>query len=79
MSSKPRLIVHPNKLRALRLTALLTQEQLAAKADLHEATVKKFEGSVALQVSTRTVQKLAEALDCDPARFSEVLLEEAAS
>ncbi len=54
----------PN-LRAVRLRALLTQEQLAQQAGLSRLSVNKIEQGQPARLST--IKKLAAALQVDPA------------
>ncbi len=53
------------RLREVRLAKLLTQEEVAQRAGLSEATVNRIEtGSHEARIST--VRKLAAALEVDP-------------
>lgn len=70
-----RLTISPETLKRRRLEAFLNQEELAQKASLSPATIRKIEaGRIderGLQPST--VRKLALALGCDPKDISEVI------
>lgn len=81
MPTSPRLIIQPDRLRTLRLTALMTQGQLADAAGVHEATISQLEDprNDSRNVFPGTVRKIAMALRVDPDRFSEVVTEEVAS
>jgi transcriptional regulator with XRE-family HTH domain len=53
------------RLREVRLSKLLTQEEVARRAGLSEATVNRLEtGATEARIST--VRKLAAALEVDP-------------
>lgn len=52
-------------LRAARLAAGVTQEQLAARTGMRQSSISKLE-TTATNPSWRVVQRLAEALRADP-------------
>ncbi len=54
------------KLKEIRVRRLLTQEELAEKAGLSPSTVVNIERDQA-EPHFRTIRKLAEALDVEPA------------
>jgi transcriptional regulator with XRE-family HTH domain len=60
-----------SQLRALRLKAKLTQEQLARKADVTGATVAKLETDDEQDPKWTTVCKLADALGISVQEFRE--------
>ena len=53
------------QLRQARERALLTQEELAARADVQPLTISRIETDK-VEPRFRTIRKLAEALDMDP-------------
>jgi transcriptional regulator with XRE-family HTH domain len=52
------------RLRERRERALLTQQELAARAGVSRSTIASAESGGDL--AGRTIRRLAEALDCDP-------------
>ena len=59
-------VVHiGNKLREIRTRRLLTQEELAKKAEISPSTVANIETDNR-EPHFRTIRKLAKALDIDP-------------
>jgi transcriptional regulator with XRE-family HTH domain len=59
------------KLRAVRDRRLLSQRELAEKSGLSPTTILKLEGDRVSDPHPRTVRKLAEALEVDPAELVE--------
>ena len=55
------------KVRAAREQRFLSQRELADKADLNRNTVWRIETSGLTDVHPRTIRRLAEALNVDPA------------
>jgi transcriptional regulator with XRE-family HTH domain len=62
----PTVVYIGEKLKEARTKRLLTQEELAAKASVSAATVVNIERNNQ-EPHFRTIRKLAEALDVDPA------------
>ena len=58
------------RLRQLRHQHHLSQEQLAAKAGISLTTIRRLERQPAAPCRTRTLGRLARALDEDPARLA---------
>jgi transcriptional regulator with XRE-family HTH domain len=58
------------RLRQLRRQHHLTQHQLAAKAGISTATVARLEQAPRITCRSRTLGRLARALDEDPARLA---------
>jgi transcriptional regulator with XRE-family HTH domain len=61
----PVVVYVGKRLKALRTKRLLTQEELAEKADVSAATVVNVERNNQ-EPHFRTIRKLAKALDVDP-------------
>lgn len=57
------------RLRALRLAAGLSRQDLAERAGLSERSVRDIENGRRARVQDKTVMLLAEALGCDPAKL----------
>ena len=74
---QPTLIAHPSqrwltvldghRLRQLRRQRGLSQEQLATRAGISLTTIRRLEHQPAAPCRTRTLGRLARALDEDPA------------
>ncbi len=61
--------ISPDSLKQARDKRLLSQRELAAKAGLSPTTILKLEGGRVEESHPRTVRKLAEALEVDPAEL----------
>jgi HTH-type transcriptional regulator, competence development regulator len=61
----PAMVYIGEKLKEIRTRRLLTQEELAKKADVSAATVVNVERNNQ-EPHFRTIRKLAKALDIDP-------------
>jgi transcriptional regulator with XRE-family HTH domain len=59
------------KLREVRDRRLLSQRELAEKAGLSPTTILKLEAERVAEPHPRTVRKLAQALEVDPAELVE--------
>lgn len=57
------------KLRAIRESKGLSQQELAAKAGLSISTVQKYEYASKPQYSHKILESLCTALDCDPSEL----------
>lgn len=66
-----RLVLNPNLLRKARLTAGLSQRELAERAGIGTATMVRVENGVAAQPST--IRKLAAALGKTPTEIARVV------
>lgn len=73
----PKLIIPGDRLRKLRLQAVLSREELASAAGVSEGTIRAIETGVSDGVRPQTVRKLASVLGCSPSDISEI--QEAAS
>jgi transcriptional regulator with XRE-family HTH domain len=69
LDSMPR--ISADNLRRLRNERLLSQRELAEKADLSPTTILKLEGGRVEESHPRTVRKLVQALDVDPTELLE--------
>lgn len=73
MPSKfPELQVFGQRVRARRLELRLSQEELAARADLHRTYISSLEQG-RRNVAIHNIVRLAEALEVDPAALVEGL------
>ncbi len=61
--------ISPDGLKQARDKRLLSQRELAAKAGLSPTTILKLEAGRVEESHPRTVRKLAEALEVDPAEL----------
>ncbi len=61
--------ISPDSLKQARDKRLLSQRELAAKAGLSPTTILKLEAGRVEESHPRTVRKLAEALEVDPAEL----------
>ncbi len=66
----PVVVYIGRKLKEARTRRLLTQEELAEKADVSQSTVVNIERDQA-EPHFRTIRKLAKALDVDPTSLLE--------
>ncbi len=76
MNPKPRLVIRKNELRRRRLTAMMTQEQLAVASGVSVGRIRQLEGPEQ-GISIQTLRKLADTLGCDPAEISQVVEDKA--
>lgn len=58
-----------NRLKELRAERGMTQEELAEKSGISRATLSKIENNEEINVSTRTIAKLAEVFDLKPSEI----------
>jgi transcriptional regulator with XRE-family HTH domain len=65
VATMPVVVYVGNKLKEIRTSRLLTQEELAEKAGVSAATVVNVERNNQ-EPHFRTIRKLAKALDVDP-------------
>jgi len=63
-------VLDGHRLRHLRRQRRLSQEQLASQAGISTATVARLERQPAAPCRTRTLGRLAAALDEEPARLT---------
>ncbi len=59
-----------NKVKAAREGKFFSQRELATRAGINHNTVWRIEGDSSVEVHPRTIRKIAEALDIDPASLT---------
>lgn len=73
MTGKTKLVIRGDRLRRLRLAAVLSVRQVAEDAGITPNRVQQLEGGHNPGVRPETVQALARVIGCDPADITEVL------
>lgn len=81
MGTRPkyRVEIFGSEVTRRRLTLALSKADLAEKSGVSFTRLQKIEAGLAGGVSPATVQKLCQALSCEPHEISEVLENEVAS
>ncbi|WP_299448155.1 helix-turn-helix transcriptional regulator [uncultured Phascolarctobacterium sp.] len=57
------------RLKEIRLSKRLTQEEVASKSGVARATISKIESGEEVEVKINTLESLAKALDCTVSDF----------
>ena len=68
-----RLVLLSHELRNRRLRAVLSRQQLADKSGVSRARIQELEAGHRLGVRPDTVQRLAQALGCEPMDLVQII------